>query len=343
MKTMRRTAPALLALFVAAIVAKTGSAQVAAAEARPAAGKAVLLAPERLRQGDPLLVWALGDSALEGAEASLVAADGRRLAAAAAFVGPEQAMPPRSADDPAYRAYGFLMAVPFDLAPGSYRVAIRWPEAAGPLELSAALSVAARDFPKEDIGLDAANSKLRAEPDPRKEEEARRLAELLGRADADAVYLDGSSFMMPIVPRRKSAGFGDKRRYLYAGGGSEAAVHAGLDLAVASGTPVDACGPGRVVMAADRIVTGKTVVVEHVPGLFSLYMHLSSISVAEGQVVERGASLGLSGSTGLSTGPHLHWEVRAAGQAVDPEYWLSRPPLDKDRAAAIIASLIEGR
>jgi len=96
-------------------------------------------------------------------------------------------------------------------------------------------------------------------------------------------------------------------------------------------------------MAADRIVTGKTVVVEHVPGLFSLYMHLSSISVAEGQVVERGASLGLSGSTGLSTGPHLHWEVRAAGQAVDPEYWLSRPPLDKDRAAAIIASLIEGR
>jgi murein DD-endopeptidase MepM/ murein hydrolase activator NlpD len=231
------------------------------------------------------------------------------------------------------------MAIPVDLAPGDYRIVVKTPS----LELATPLAVEARGFQSEDIGLDAANSKLRTEPDPRKEEEARVLAALLGRADPEAVYLDGSAFMIPLVPRRKSAGFGDKRRYLYAGGGSDASLHAGLDLAVSSGTEVWACGPGRVVMTASRAVTGFTVVVEHLPGLYSLYMHLSSISVAEGQAVERGAVLGLSGSTGLSTGPHLHWEIRARGQAVDPEYWLSRPPLDKDRAAAIIRTLIEGR
>jgi len=350
METTRRRATAFLIVLLTAAAVKQAVAQTRPAEEGPT--KAALLAPERLKQGDPLLLWALSDRPLEGAEAVLLSAKGKRLAAAAAFAGPSftaQAV---------FRAYGFLMAIPVDLAPGSYRVAAKAVPrvaatkagegagsvpAAPPIELSAVIVVEARNFPSEDIGLDEANSRLRREPDARKEEEARALAELLGRADPDAVFLDGSAFMIPLVPRRKSAGFGDRRRYLFAGGGSEASLHAGLDLAVDSGTEVLACGPGKVVMTADRAVTGFTVVVEHLPGLYSLYMHLDSIAARAGQVVERGEALGLSGSTGLSTGPHLHWEVRARGQAVDPEYWLSRPPLDKDRAATIIHALIEGR
>lgn len=309
--------------------------------------RAALLVPERLRQGDPLLVWALAERSLAGAEARLVGPRGQSLAAAAAFAGPALSPPPLVGAALAFRAYGFLMALPTNLPPGSYRVVV----ATGgtqlaeelPFQLAAALTITARDFPSEDIPLDAANSKLRTQTDARTLAEARKLYEILGRADADALYLDDSAFMLPIVPRRKSAGFGDRRHYLYQGGGSEASLHAGLDLAVATGTEVDACGPGRVVLAADRAVTGLTVVLEHLPGLYSIYMHLSAIIVAEGQVLRRGQVLGLSGSTGLSTGPHLHWELRAKGQAVDPEYWLSRPPLDKDRAAAIIARLIEGR
>jgi murein DD-endopeptidase MepM/ murein hydrolase activator NlpD len=272
------------------------------------------------------------------------------LAAALAFAGPFLAPPPRVGPAVSFRAYGFLLALPTDLQPGSYRVLVRGlPEpgvgaaARGPLELSSLLAVEAKAFSSEDIPLDAANSRLLTETDPRKIEEARKLYEILGRADADALYLDGSAFMLPLVPRRRSAGFGDRRRYLYADGGLGASIHGGMDLAVATGTEVDACAPGRVVLTADRAVTGLTVVVEHLPGLYSIYMHLSTISAAEGQVLERGEALGRSGSTGLSTGPHLHWELRAAGQAVDPEYWLSRPPLDKDRAAAIMMALIEGR
>ncbi len=96
-------------------------------------------------------------------------------------------------------------------------------------------------------------------------------------------------------------------------------------------------------MCADRVVTGLTVVVEHLPGLYSLYFHLSAIQVSEGQMVERGERLGLSGSTGLSTGPHLHWELVAAGRAVDPERWVGSPLLDTKRIAATMTSLFEGR
>jgi murein DD-endopeptidase MepM/ murein hydrolase activator NlpD len=324
-----------------------------------AQARAALLAPVKLRQGDPLLVWALSEGSLEGAEAILQPAPpgGKRVAAALAFAGP--AIDPASPGSAApaggapaeaaasiagFRAWGFLMAVPMELPPGRYRILVQGVGAgSAPAPLSADLAVEARAFPSEDIALDAANTKLKAEPDPRKEAEAKKLAELLGRSDADAVYLDGSAFMMPIILRRKSAGCGDRRRYLYQGGGSEASVHAGLDLAAAAGTEVDACAPGRVVMAEERAVTGNTLVVEHLPGLYSLYMHLATSFVTVGQVVARGDRIGLAGSTGLSTGPHLHWELRAKGWAVDPEYWLSRPPLDKDRAVAIIAALIEGR
>jgi murein DD-endopeptidase MepM/ murein hydrolase activator NlpD len=346
MSPTRSTAAFLLVALVAAL--SPGAARAQPAGAGPWAG---LLAPERLRPGDPLLVWAISGRSLEGAEARLLragAAEGQSLAAAAAFAGPLLAPPPRAGAASSFRAFGFLLALPADLPPGGYRVLVRalpepGPGAGVPLELSAELAVEARAFPSEDIPLDAANSRLLTETDPRKVEEARRLYEILGRADADAVYLDGSAFMIPLVPRRRSAGFGDRRRYLYADGGMGTSLHGGMDLAVAAGTEVWACAPGRVILTADRAVTGLTVVVEHLPGLYSIYMHLSAFAVAEGQVLERGAVLGRSGSTGLSTGPHLHWELRAAGQAVDPEFWLSRPPLDKDRAAAIMMALIEGR
>jgi murein DD-endopeptidase MepM/ murein hydrolase activator NlpD len=79
-------------------------------------------------------------------------------------------------------------------------------------------------------------------------------------------------------------------------------------------------------MARDRIVTGNTVVIEHLPGVFSLYYHLDSIGVDEGDVVEQGERIGTVGMTGLATGPHLHWEIRVGGVPVAPEE-ASRVPL----------------
>ena len=78
---------------------------------------------------------------------------------------------------------------------------------------------------------------------------------------------------------------------------------------------------GKVVLAEFRISTGWSVVIEHLPGLYSLYYHLSSLNVKEGDRVKSGEKIGLSGSTGLATGPHLHWEVRLNAGAVKPDFF----------------------
>ena len=74
-------------------------------------------------------------------------------------------------------------------------------------------------------------------------------------------------------------------------------------------------------MAENRISTGWSVCIEHLPGLYSLYYHMSKLNVEVGQIVEKGKLLGLSGSTGLATGPHLHWEVRLNIEAVNPDFF----------------------
>jgi len=99
---------------------------------------------------------------------------------------------------------------------------------------------------------------------------------------------------------------------------------------VPTGTEVFACAPGRVVLARPRIVTGNSVVIEHLPGVYSLYYHLYTIEIREGARVKTGTLLGLSGATGLATGPHLHWEIRVSGENTDPDAFILRPILDKE-------------
>ncbi|MEE0353111.1 MAG: M23 family metallopeptidase, partial [Treponema sp.] len=67
--------------------------------------------------------------------------------------------------------------------------------------------------------------------------------------------------------------------------------------------------------------TGWSVVIEHLPGLYSLYYHMSQLKVKEGDIVKPGQVIGFSGSTGLATGPHLHWEMRLNMEAVNPDFF----------------------
>jgi len=95
--------------------------------------------------------------------------------------------------------------------------------------------------------------------------------------------------------------------------------HPGIDLPAAAGTPVATAAPGRVVFAAlDWGGYGNLVEVAHGRGVVSMYAHLSAFSVRVGQTVATGTRLGRVGSTGEATGPHLHFEVRVRGAAVDP-------------------------
>lgn len=110
-------------------------------------------------------------------------------------------------------------------------------------------------------------------------------------------------------------GFG-MRRNPFNGEGRE--VHEGLDIAVDFGTPVTATADGLVIYAAPHAGYGNLVIVYHSNGITSRYGHLSRISVEPGQRVTRGDQVGNAGSTGRSTGPHVHYEIRENDQPVDP-------------------------
>jgi len=185
-----------------------------------------------------------------------------------------------------------------------------------------------RVFQSETIPLNQANTDLRTVPDPQKTLESEILWSIISRT-GKAIYCDGL-FTPPVTSKRRTSDYGDRRVYAYADGKTDTSIHAGVDIGVPTGTPVMACAAGRVVLARERIVTGNTIILEHLPGVYSLYYHLDSIAVSEGSVVEGGTLLGLSGSTGLATGPHLHWEIRVSTENADPDAFLSRPLLDKE-------------
>jgi murein DD-endopeptidase MepM/ murein hydrolase activator NlpD len=94
--------------------------------------------------------------------------------------------------------------------------------------------------------------------------------------------------------------------------------HTGLDFHAAIGTPVHSTNRGKVILARNLYFEGNCVIVDHGNGLTTLYMHLSEFKVKEGESVQKGQLLGLSGGTGRATGPHLHFAVRWQGTYLDP-------------------------
>jgi murein DD-endopeptidase MepM/ murein hydrolase activator NlpD len=105
-------------------------------------------------------------------------------------------------------------------------------------------------------------------------------------------------------------------------GGSE--PHPGIDIAVPMGTPIRAAGGGTVAEAGDDPEYGHFILITHPDGYQSMYGHASRVLVLPGQVVAAGEVIGLSGSTGRSTAPHLHFEIRRGGRSIDPRSLLKQ-------------------
>jgi murein DD-endopeptidase MepM/ murein hydrolase activator NlpD len=131
-------------------------------------------------------------------------------------------------------------------------------------------------------------------------------------------------FEVPI-DTKASEGFGTRRTF----NGQLASIHKGMDYHAAPGTPVLSANAGEVVLAAPLFYEGNCVIINHGQQFLTIYMHLSKLSVKEGDKVEKGQQVGLSGSTGRATGPHLHVAVRWQGAYLDPaQLWaLSLPTL----------------
>jgi murein DD-endopeptidase MepM/ murein hydrolase activator NlpD len=100
--------------------------------------------------------------------------------------------------------------------------------------------------------------------------------------------------------------------------GQRRSPHSGIDLRAKEGTPVVACAGGVVVLAQPLFFSGNSVILDHGWGFYSMYFHLSQVLVRDGEIVAKETRLGRVGSSGRSTGPHLHWGIRMNGARVDP-------------------------
>jgi murein DD-endopeptidase MepM/ murein hydrolase activator NlpD len=121
------------------------------------------------------------------------------------------------------------------------------------------------------------------------------------------------SFVKPVEGPITSA-FGLRRVF----NNKPRSSHSGVDIAASEGTPVGACNDGIVAFAGELYLEGKTIIINHGFGLFSIYMHLSEIQTTEGDTVHAGEVIGLVGATGRVTGSHLHWGIKLLGAKVDP-------------------------
>jgi murein DD-endopeptidase MepM/ murein hydrolase activator NlpD len=133
-------------------------------------------------------------------------------------------------------------------------------------------------------------------------------------AGAQAITESHPGFIRPVAGQVTSP-FGERA---HAMGGGGAQFHAGIDISVPTGTPVQAAQEGTVVFAGYNGAYGKVVKLDHAHGFSTLYAHNSRLLVYVGQSIEAGQVICLSGSTGRSTGPHLHFEVHKDGWPVDP-------------------------
>jgi len=153
-------------------------------------------------------------------------------------------------------------------------------------------------------------------------------------------------WFLPFSPPLKgemqvTSPFGLRRAF---GSAPPSGFHDGVDFKAEEGMPVYAPAPGRVILAKELTLRGKMVILDHGAGVMSGFLHLSEITVVEGQEVRRGEIVGKVGNTGLSTGPHLHWEMRINGVAVNPLTWLENnfrplkalPFLKKHRAWSMV-------
>ncbi len=205
-----------------------------------------------------------------------------------------------------------LVGVDLDTSPGDYPVTVEVVDSSGHSALlETALQVRAATRPVERLTLPEAMVSPR---DPeilrRIDRERAQIDQLLaGRSPAAAIPV----FELP-VPDPAGSVFG-LRRVL---NGQPRSPHAGLDFRSPAGRPVRVAAPGRVVFAGDLYYSGTTVIVDHGDGLFSQYAHLQELRCRVGQDLIQGDVVGIVGSTGRATGPHLHWALRLRGDRVDP-------------------------
>jgi murein DD-endopeptidase MepM/ murein hydrolase activator NlpD len=149
-------------------------------------------------------------------------------------------------------------------------------------------------------------------------EDSQRMAELIQRLK-HSVAIGTGRFIKPVAGWLSSQ-FGNRFHPIF----KRMAYHSGIDFAAPSGTPVQAADTATVVFAGVWGGYGKAIILDHGDGVTSVYGHLSRIIVRKGDAIQKRDIIGYVGSTGLSTGPHLHFEIRENGLPIDPITYLNQ-------------------
>lgn len=200
-----------------------------------------------------------------------------------------------------------LVAVDLEADPGDYLLVVASRRGAA----RRTVTVREGDFRVERLTLPPEKVTLSEEDLARVRRESEELS-AVWKSSGPAPLWDGE-FVMP-VEGRVSGTFGDRRIL----NGEPRSPHGGLDIAAPRGTAVEASNSGRVAFTGEFFFVGRFVVVDHGAGVFTLYAHLSEVAVARDETVGRGSVIGRVGSTGRSSGPHLHFSVRVNGARVSP-------------------------
>ena len=196
------------------------------------------------------------------------------------------------------------------VGPSQLKLSIQLPQQA-PRNLSCTIDVHAAHY--RTGSLTVSPKFVEPAPEALKEIEAESQLKAKVFATSAAEPLWSSSFRAPVTAAATDS-FGTRRMF----NGKLASIHKGMDYRAGLGTLVRAGNSGIVVLARPLYYEGNCVVIDHGLGLYTVSMHFSRIDVHEGQHVEAGEQLGLSGATGRVTGPHLHWAVRWQGAYLDP-------------------------
>ena len=205
-----------------------------------------------------------------------------------------------------------VVGLALDMTTGPHELRVKF----GDVTKTQGFVVNPKDYPEQHITLkDKSKVELSPADEARTEREIAVITELKHhwRAAQDTDL----AFIIP-AKGRLSGRFGLRRIF----NGEPRSPHAGIDVALARGTPVRASAQGRVLAVDNYFFNGKTIFVDHGNGLITMYCHLDRIYVNAGESVGKGRQIGLSGKTGRATGPHLHWSVILNGAMVDPELFI---------------------
>jgi murein DD-endopeptidase MepM/ murein hydrolase activator NlpD len=267
------------------------------------AGLEVRVMPPAPKQGDAVMLFVAGTRGARDVEGSL---GGQHLA----FF-------PYGAE------FAALAGVDLETKPGKVPWRIGLVDAAGtPRKAAGALRVKAGGFPVQRLTLPPGMVDLDPETERRAANESARLRVLYDTVSPERLWR--GAFTRPVAGRKPGEGFGSRRII----NGQPRMPHAGIDYSADRGTPVVASNRGRVALLAEFFFAGRLVALDHGLGLYTLYFHLDGVAVTEGQMVERGQTVGTVGTTGRSTGPHLHFAAQLGRARVNPPDLFALPVRD---------------